>query len=104
MRERYSIEILVPDEADRALVHRVILDELRQGRIDASSRAQYVRITDRLRAAGADAVIFGCSEIGLLLRPDDVALPRFDTTALHAAAAVSFSLAEVPGESRQGFL
>jgi len=104
MRERYSIEILVPDEADRALVHRVIIDELDQGRIDAASRAQYVMITERLQAAGADALIFGRTEIGLLLGPDDVALPAFDTTALHAAAAVSFSLAEVPGESRQRFL
>ena len=103
MRERYSIEILVPGEADRAVVHRVIFDELSQGRIDAGSRAEYVTVTERLRAAGADAVIFGCTEIGLLLRPDDVALPAFDTTALHAAAAVSFSLAEVPGESRQSF-
>ena len=104
MRERYSIEILVPDEADRALVDRVIFDELCQGRIDAGSRAQYVTVTERLRAAGADAVVFGCTEIGLLLRPDDVGLPAFDTTALHAAAAVSFSLAEVPDESRQSLL
>jgi len=103
LRERYSIELVVPDEADRALVHRIILDELGRGRIDARSRAQYVTVTERLRAAGADAVIFGCTEIGLLLRPDDIALPAFDTTALHAAAAVSFSLAEVPGESRQSF-
>ena len=104
MRERYSIDILVPDEADRALVHRVIFEELCQGRINASSRAQYVRVTERLRAAGADAVIFGCTEIGLLLRPDDVALPVFDTTVLHAEAAVAFSLAEVAGESRRRFL
>ena len=104
MRERYSIDIVVPDEVDRALVHRVIFDELCQGRINASSRAQYVRVTERLRAAGADAVIFGCTEIGLLLRPDDVALPVFDTTVLHAEAAVAFSLAEVAGESRRRFL
>ena len=93
----------MPGEADRAVVHRVIFNELSQGRIDAGSRAEYVTVTERLRAAGADAVIFGCTEIGLLLRPDDVALPAFDTTALHAAAAVSFSLAEVLGESRQSF-
>ena len=104
MRERYSIDIVVPDEADRALVHRVIFEELCQGRINASSRAQYVRVTERLRAAGADAVIFGCTEIGLLLRPADVALPVFDTTVLHAEAAVAFSLAEVAGESRRRFL
>jgi aspartate racemase len=103
MRERYSIDILVPDEADRALVHRVIFDELSRGRIDGGSRSKYVAVTARLRAAGADAVIFGCTEIGLLLRPDDVALPTFDSTALHAAAAVSFSLAEVPGQSYRRF-
>ena len=104
MRERYSIEVLVPNKADRALVDRIIFDELCRGRIDAGSRARYVTVTERLQAAGADAVIFGCTEIGLLLRPADVALPAFDTTALHAAAAVSFCLAEVPGESRQSLL
>jgi aspartate racemase len=72
---------VVPDEADRALVHRVIFDELCQGRIDAR------------HADGAEAVIFGCTEIGLLLQPEHVSLPAFDTTALHAAAAVAFSLA-----------
>ncbi|HTK51545.1 MAG TPA: aspartate/glutamate racemase family protein [Gemmatimonadaceae bacterium] len=92
LRERYGIDLVVPDEADRALVHRVIFDELCLGRIDADSRAQYVAVTERLRDSGAEAVIFGCTEIGLLLKPEHVSLPAFDTTALHAAAAVSFSL------------
>lgn len=82
----------MPDEADRALVHRVIFDELCHGRIDADSRAQYVAVTEGLRDSGAEAVIFGCTEIGLLLKPEHVSLPAFDTTALHAGAAVSFSL------------
>jgi aspartate racemase len=90
--ERYGIDLVVPGEADRALVHRVIFDELCLGRIDAGSRAQYVAVTERLRDDGAEAVVFGCTEIGLLLEPKDVSLPAFDTTALHAAAAVSFSL------------
>ena len=94
LRERYAIDLVVPDEADRALVHRVIFDELCVGRIDADSRAQYVAVTERLQDAGAEAVIFGCTEIGLLLRPEHVSLPAFDTTALHAAAAVSFSLGD----------
>ena len=94
LRERYGIDLVVPDEFDRALVHRVIFDELCRGRIDDSSRAQYVAITERLREKGAESVIFGCTEIGLLIKPDDVALPSFDTTALHAAAAVSFALAD----------
>lgn len=94
LRERYGIDLVVPGEADRALVHRVIFDELCVGRIDAGSRAQYVAVTERLREDGAEAVIFGCTEIGLLLRPEHVSLPAFDTTALHAAAAVSFSLGD----------
>ena len=93
LRERYAIDLVVPDERDRALVHRVIFDELCRGRIEPSSRAEYVAVTDRLATAGAEAVILGCTEIGLLLRPEDVALPAFDTTALHASAAVAFSLA-----------
>ena len=94
LRERYAIDLVVPDEADRALVHRVIFEELCVGRIDADSRAQYVAVTERLRDEGAEAVIFGCTEIGLLLRPEHVSLLAFDTTALHAAAAVSFSLGD----------
>jgi aspartate racemase len=99
--ERYGIDLVVPDEADRTLVHRVIFDELCRGRIDAGSRAEYVAVTERLREAGAGAVIFGCTEIGLLLRPDDVALPAFDTTVLHAAAAVEFSLAGGGGQNEE---
>ena len=94
LRERYGIDLVVPDEFDRALVHRVIFDELCRGRIDDTSRAQYVSITERLGEMGAEAVIFGCTEIGLLIKPDDVPLPSFDTTALHAAAAVSFALSD----------
>lgn len=94
LRDRYGIDLVVPDEFERALVHRVIFDELCRGRIEASSRAQYVAITERLREKGAEAVIFGCTEIGLLVAPDDVTLPAFDTTALHAAAAVSFALSD----------
>jgi aspartate racemase len=94
LRERYGVELVVPDEGDRALVHRVIFDELCRGRIDAESRAQYIAVTERLSDAGAEAVIFGCTEIGLLLRPEDVAMPAFDTTLLHAAAAVNYSLAD----------
>ena len=94
LRDRYAIDLVVPDESDRALIHRVIFDELCRGRIEDDSRRQYVAVTERLGAAGAQAIIFGCTEIGLLLRPDDVALPAFDTTALHASAAVAFSLSD----------
>ena len=92
LRDRHGIELVIPDATDRALVHRVIFDELCRGRIEPASRAEYVAVTERLRAAGAEAVIFGCTEIGMLLRQDSVVLPVFDTTVLHAAAAVAFSL------------
>ena len=94
LRSRYGIDLVVPDEFDRALIHRVIFDELCRGRIDATSRSQYVAVTERLREQGAEAVIFGCTEIGLLMKPDDVSLPSFDTTVLHAAAAVAFALSD----------
>ena len=94
LAERYGIDLVVPNDTDRALIHRVIFDELCRGRVDPDSRAEYVAVTRRLQHDGADAVIFGCTEIGMLLRPEDVALPTFDTTVLHADAAVSFSLAD----------
>ena len=92
LHDRYGIELVVPGDTDRALVHHVIFEELCRGRIEATSREQCVAVTERLSETGAEAVVFGCTEIGLLLRPDDVKLPAFDTTVLHAAAAVEFSL------------
>jgi aspartate racemase len=94
LSERYGIDLVVPDAGDRALVHRVIFDELCRGRIEPGSRVEYVAVTERLREAGAEAVIFGCTEIGLLLRPEDVSLSVFDTTVLHVGAAVAFCLAD----------
>jgi aspartate racemase len=85
---------LVPDEAARALVHRVIYDELCRGRIEPASRAAFRAVAADLVAAGAGAVIAGCTEIGMLLEAGDVAVPLFDTTALHAAAAVGWALAD----------
>lgn len=87
---RYGVELLVPGEEERAEVHRVIYDELCRGLISATSRASYGRTIARLGAAGAEAVILGCTEITLLLRAADSPLPVFDTTALHAQAAVEF--------------
>ena len=101
LRDRHGVELVVPGERERALVHRVIFEELCRGRIEPSSRASYVAVTEQMRAAGAEAVIFGCTEIGLLLRPEDVALPAFDTTVLHAEAAVEFSLADVAPSVRR---
>ena len=93
LQTQFGLEILVPERDDRDEVHRIIYEELCQGRIEASSRDTYLRIIDRLTAQGAQAVILGCTEIGLLLKPENLTLPLFDTCALHAHAAVDFALA-----------
>lgn len=94
MRERFAIETVVPDEADRAIVHAVIYDELCHGVVRDASRAEYLRIIAGLQARGVGGVILGCTEIGMLVRAQDVALPVFDTTALHASFAVDLARAD----------
>ena len=92
--ERFGLDVLIPPADDRAAVHRIIYDELVQGRIEPRSRAIYRAVIERLIARGAEAIILGCTEISLLVAQDDSAVPLFDTTALHAAAAVEWALAE----------
>lgn len=89
----HGMEVIVPDEASRAAVHAIIFDELCQGKIFDSSRDTLVALIERAKADGADSVIFGCTEIGLILQPDALPLQGFDSTAIHARAAVAFSLA-----------
>jgi aspartate racemase len=89
---RFGLDVLVPDEAERAKVHAVIYNELCRGRIDPASRDLYRGVVARLIERGAEGIILGCTEIGLLLRQDDVTVPVFDTTVLHARAAVDLSL------------
>lgn len=90
--EQHGLEVLVPEADDRAVVHRIIYDELVQGRIEASSRKAYREVIARLVARGAEAVILGCTEIMLLVGPEDSAVPLYDTTAIHAEAAVEMAL------------
>ncbi|MFM2067865.1 MAG: hypothetical protein RLZZ584_2774 [Pseudomonadota bacterium] len=89
----HGLAVLVPDEAGRAEVHRVIYDELCLGRIVDSSRSAYLAQIDALVARGAQAVILGCTEISLLVGPADTAVALFDTTAIHARAAAERALA-----------
>lgn len=90
--ERHGLDVLVPESDERDLVHRVIYDELCQGVIRDESRAQYRRVMDGLVARGAQGIILGCTEIGLLVGEDDASVPLFDTTALHARAAALAAL------------
>ena len=93
---RHGIDCVVPDAADRAEVHRVIFEELCKGDFDAGSRRRLAGIVERQVERGAGGVLLACTELTLSLRQEDVAVPLFDTTALHALAAVDFALAPGP--------
>jgi aspartate racemase len=92
LREKHGLDVLIPDEADREVVHDVIYNELCAGRVNEQSRQKYRAIIRRLAEAGAQGVVLGCTEIGLLVRPEDSPVPLFDTTPIHARAAVEFAL------------
>jgi len=92
LRDRFGIDTLLPDADGRALVNRVIYDELCRGEVRDESRAAYLDIVDAAKANGADGVIFGCTEVGMLLGGQELGVPAFDTAELHCAAAVDFML------------
>jgi len=94
LEQRFGLEVLVPDEPEREAVHRIIYDELCAGIVRDASREVYVRAIARLCGRGAQAIILGCTEITMLVRPQDSPVPTLDTTALHAQAAVEFALDE----------
>lgn len=91
--DKHGLEVLVPDEDDRRQVHDVIYNELCLGTINPQSKQAYIDIIDRLAQKGAQAVILGCTEIGLLIGQADTAVPLYDTTQIHAAQAVVQALA-----------
>ncbi len=90
--EAAGIRVIVPDADDRECVHRVIYDELCLGRLHETSREAYRRIIAKLVACGAQGVILGCTEIGLLIGESDAVVPLFDTTRIHAEAAADWAL------------
>lgn len=92
LRSRHGLQVVVPADDDRAVVHRVIYDELCRGLVLDGSRRAYVAAIERLRAEGCEAVILGCTEITLLIDAACSPLPVFDSTVLHAAAAVDWML------------
>jgi len=94
LTERFGLEVLVPDEPDRDTIDRVIFDELCLGRVLESSRERYRGILHALADRGAQGIILGCTEISLLVGAEDSLVPLYDTTALHAAAAVEWALAD----------
>lgn len=94
LKERFGIEALVPDERERDAINRIIFDELCLGGVEASSRETLVATIEELRSRGAEAVILGCTELGLLVENEAGGLPLLDTTRLHAAAALDVILGE----------
>jgi aspartate racemase len=92
LAERYGLEVLVPDDAGRKTVHDVIYSELVAGKVDPSSRERYRLIMADLVRRGAQAIILGCTEIMMLVKPGDSPVPIFDTTEIHAISAVDYAL------------
>ena len=94
LEEMHGLDVIVPGETDRSDVHRIIYDELCLGVVTPVSRVLYQSVIGRLKEEGAEAVILGCTEITMLIAPDDSILPVYDTTALHAAAAVDRAIGQ----------
>jgi aspartate racemase len=94
LRERYGLDPIIPDSSDREAVHDIIFDELCRGIIRDDSRNRYLDVIARGKSQGADSVILGCTEICLLVGPEHISLPVFDSTMLHADAAIEFAMAK----------
>lgn len=94
LADNYHMEVQIPDQTERELVNKVIFTELCQGRVTDSARKGYLGILDSLRKRGAEAIVLGCTELGMLINGREVDLTLFDTTAIHAAEAVALALAD----------
>jgi aspartate racemase len=90
---RFGLQVLIPGTQERQVIHRVIYDELVLGKIEPRSKEQYLSIFNELVQQGAQGIILGCTEIGLLVKQNDCRVPLFDTTVIHASAAVEWALA-----------
>ncbi len=94
LRKRWNLEVFIPKPANRQIVHQIIYEELVLGIVREESRREYLRIIDDLRRRGAEGIIEGCTEIGMLIGPEHTDVPLFDTTRIHALAAVEAALSE----------
>lgn len=92
--DHFGVDVLIPEEQDQAIVHSVIYEELCQGVISDQSRREFLRIIDWLSDHGAEAVILGCTEIGLLINQSNTEVPVFDSATLHAEAAVRMAISK----------
>lgn len=92
LSRKYGLNVSIPNAAEREIVHRVIYEELVLGKIVPRSKEQYLGIMERMVDQGAEGIILGCTEIGLLIHQEDSEVPLFDTTRIHAEAAVEYAL------------
>jgi aspartate racemase len=92
LSQKYGLNVSIPNAQEREIVHRVIYDELVVGKIEQHSKKQYIDIIEQMVSQGAEGVILGCTEIGLLVHQEDSRVPLFDTTRIHAEAAVAYAL------------
>lgn len=92
LKDNYDIEVIIPEDADRQIIHDIIYNELCLGLIKDDSRQKYIDIINKLCANGAEGIILGCTEIPLLIKQSDVLIPVYDTTKIHAESAVEFAL------------
>ena len=92
LREKCDVEVVIPDENEREIIHKIIYHELCEGIINEASKEKYIKIINNLALKGAQGVVLGCTEIPLLIKQEDVNIPVFDTTRIHAISAVEFAL------------
>ena len=92
LKEKYNIDVIIPDESDRTIIHEIIYNELCKGIINEASKEKYIKIINDLVLNGAQGIVLGCTEIPLLIKQEDVSIPVLDTTTIHAISAVEFAL------------
>lgn len=93
-QDKHAIEVITPNEEDQQIIHHIIFNELCQGEIHSDSKDKYLEVIERLRKKGVQGIILGCTEIPLLIQQDDTDIQLFDTTDIHAKAAVTFAIKE----------
>lgn len=95
---QHGLELIVPEPDDQAIIHNIIIDELIRGSLTEASRSEYLRVIDRLAEQGAEGIILGCTEIPLLVKQTDCAMPLLDTAVIHADAALAYAMRQPTGD------
>jgi len=94
LSEKHNIEVIIPNEEERQIIHNILYEELCLGEAESLSKEKFIRIIENLAADGAEGIILGCTEIPLLIKQKDCDVPLFDTTTIHAKAVVEYALKE----------